>query len=161
MDCLIATLCQGLTVGLHLVSLHSAPDYVSETNVVGPKVTRQFETLTPGVYARAESGLTVGAYRNSYGKPSAYLGWTFATDDDRFALTLGAVTGYRRTIKENRDPALNRPPAVQVVGDAVQPLVVPSMRFSLGENTALRVSYVPEPRKGDVSVVHLSIEAGF
>lgn len=72
-------LIEGLVLGLHLASWHSAPS---------------LESVNPGLYVRHESGFTAGAFRNSYRRESAYAGWTFETADRRFALTAGAVTGY-------------------------------------------------------------------
>ncbi|MBE7419858.1 MAG: hypothetical protein HS128_19300 [Ideonella sp.] len=71
----------GLTLGLHLVSLHS----------VGG-----MQTFTPGLYVRTPAGFTAGAYRNSEGRGSAYAAWTFEALHGRVALTAGVVAGYRR-----------------------------------------------------------------
>lgn len=161
MNSLFDVLCHGLIVGLHTVSLHSSAGYVTEINEAGPAVERKFKAVTPGIYLRAPSGLTLGAYSNSYGKTSLYAAWTIETDDQRFALTGGAVTGYRRTVKENRSPLLGRPSVIHVEGQSVQPLLVPSVRFGLTDNSAVRLAYVPEPRKGGASVIHLSLEAKF
>lgn len=98
------------------------------------------EPVNPGIYARTEAGLTVGVMRNSYRRTSVYGGWTFETADRRFALTVGAVHGY---------PA--KP--------ALLPLVVPSVRFELGEHTAARLAFVPKPPTyGRSHGLHLMVE---
>lgn len=117
-----------ITLGVHLFSVHTAAG---------------LEPVNPGLYVRHESGFTAGAFRNSYRRTSAYAGYTFETADRRFALTVGAVTGY---------PA-----------KAVLPLAVPSVRFELGDQVAARVAYLPKPpgRIGHSHALHLSIEREF
>jgi hypothetical protein len=111
--------------GVHLVSIHERAG---------------FETFTPGLYLRSVSGLTVGLLSNSYGLPSAYAAQTWETADQRFALSLGVITGY--------------PSA------PVSPLLVPSWRVGAWQGLALRVSYIPKPpRDGASSALHISIEA--
>ena len=119
-------------IGLHLWSSHFGACYES------PAGCRPYESATTGIYLRAPSGLTIGAYRNSYGGDSAYAGWTFETSDGRFALMVGAVTGYHRA--------------------PVLPVVVPSMRIELGQQTALRASFIPKVEKKGANVLHLAIE---
>lgn len=124
-------LLSGIVLGLHLATAHSAPG---------------FEAATPGIYMRAGYGFTAGAYRNSYGKGSAYVAWTLETGDflgqRRFALTVGAVTGY---------PA--RP---------VLPLLVPSVRFGLSDDVSLRLAFIPKPPEiGSAYGLSLSIEREF
>lgn len=103
------------TLGVHAVSVHNQSGY---------------ETLTPGLYARAPSGLTFGAYRNSHARVSAYVGHTW--ERNGFALTLGAVTGYERA--------------------KVLPMIVPSYLTDRG----LRVSLLVNP--WGASAIHLSYE---
>ena len=113
-------------LGLHLFTWHSEPG---------------FESATVGVYARSPDGITVGAYRNSEGGRSAYAGLTMETPGRQFALTVGAVTGYR---------------AAPVI-----PLIVPSMRFS-SDNLSLRVAVIPRiPRFTPATAVSFSIEKSF
>lgn len=99
-----------LVLGLHLLTAHAAPGY---------------ETATPGVYAMAPSGLTVGAYRNSYGRPTAYAGWTWS--EGRYHVTLIGATGYRRA------------PVVPLLAGGIK---VGQVRFSVlpGRVSALNVS---------------------
>lgn len=78
-------------VGAHLHTVHFDSDKDKPPG---------FETRdsTPGIYIRTSSGLTAGLVRNSLGRPSAYLAQTWATDNERWALTLGAMTGYKHKI---------------------------------------------------------------
>lgn len=94
----------GWILGLHLFSVHAQPGY---------------ERVTPGLYAMSPSGLTVGAFRNSEGGRSVYAGCTW--QGQRFGMTVGAVSGYRRA--------------------GMLPLVVPSVR--LGDSA--RLSAIPNP----------------
>lgn len=82
----IAALCLALlassanagTVGVHLLSFHSAGGY---------------QTLTPGIFYRS-GPVVVGAFRNSEGRGSAYAGWH--RQYGAWATTAGLVTGYER-----------------------------------------------------------------
>lgn len=122
----MSTALAGLTLGLHLLTLHSAPGY---------------ESQNLGLYGRhAPSGITAGLYRNSEGRASFYLGETFETADRRFALTVGAVTGYRSR--------------------SLAPLVVPSMRLG-DDDLAVRLSLIPKPPGANAWGLHLSVEREF
>lgn len=69
----------GLTVGLHLASVHvPAADWQNNANV--------------GIYAKTAGGITAGIYRNTQHRTSVYAGYTL--EHGPFALTLGAITGY-------------------------------------------------------------------
>jgi hypothetical protein len=121
-----------LVIGLHLATAHFGPNTL--------------ESNTPGIYARVNSGpaagLTVGTFRNSYSRQSSYIAWSFQTSDERFALTVGAVTGYSAA--------------------RVMPLVVPSVRVPLGGDFAARFSYIPKPvKQGHNAGLHLSVERQF
>lgn len=111
------------TLGLHLLSAHVQPGY---------------EAATVGVYAQAPGGLTVGALRNSERRLSFYAGRTWQTDDGRWALTAGGITGYRSA--------------------RLAPLLVPSVRLQLGAGAAARISLIPKPRAGGSSAAHISLE---
>lgn len=125
----------GWLIGLHLWSTHFGACYDTTMGC------RKYESATTGVYARAPNGGTFGAYTNSYGKPSAYAGWTFETADRRFALLVGGVTGYERA--------------------AVLPLIVPSVRFEIAQRTALRIAGAPRFEKNGASVLHVALERAF
>jgi hypothetical protein len=114
-------------LGAHLLSIH----------VPGTHEFGAYRTVTPGLYAIATSGATFGAYRNSYGRVSAYGGWTWRSDDGRLAFVAAGATGYE--------------------GPAIRLIAAPSVRFSLG-STWLRVAYLPRVEKSGAHVIHLAIE---
>lgn len=104
--------------GLHLLTAHSAPGY---------------ETVTSGLYVRSPDGISAGKYRNSIGRRSFYLGQTFTTDDGRWSLLVGGVTGYKRECETQRWAALNggvntRPLCRGHASGKLAPLIVPSLR---------------------------------
>jgi hypothetical protein len=110
------------TVGVHLGSIHFPQ--------------RDFNNSNPGLYYRSDGGWTVGAYRNSLRRTSAYAGHTWQWD--RLALTAGGVTGY---------------------ADRVQPLLVPSYAFLRTQAFSLRVAFIPRVEKRIEShVLHLMLE---
>lgn len=119
-----------LIIGLHLATAHGpAPEGV------------QLQSFNPGVYVRAASGLTVGAFRNSHGRASVYGGWTWSTTDQRWSITAGAVTGYPRA--------------------RVLPLVVPSMRVGIADGWALRTSLLVNPARDGAHGLHFGVERGW
>jgi hypothetical protein len=110
------------TWGLHLVSHHFP--------------ARDFNNINPGVYWRGDAGWTLGAYRNSLERTSAYAGysWKWRT----LALTAGGVTGY---------------------ADDVQPLLVPSLALFSVRGVTARVAFIPRVEKRIEShVLHLMVE---
>lgn len=116
------------TVGIHLTTAHFGQ--------------HNLEADTPGVYVRTDSGFTAGVYRNSYRRTSAYTGWTWETESKRFAITVGAVTGYSAS--------------------KVMPLVVPSAKLDLGGGFSSRIAFIPKPvKKGHAAGVHFAIERSF
>lgn len=110
-------------LGLHLMTAHLHSGY---------------ESITPGIYARYESCATVGMYRNSVGRWSAYVGCT--VEAGRFAVTMGGVTGY---------------------GFTVAPMMVPSVRLNLGQGSSLRIAIVPQLPHGSSAAVHFAFEREF
>jgi len=80
---------EGWIIGLHLLSAHLGD--------LDPGAhPRRF---TPGIYAVAPSGVTVGAYRNSLDNDTVYAGWTWRTGYSAgpfndVTLTAAAATGY-------------------------------------------------------------------
>lgn len=76
------------TIGLHLHTFHVGGDG-------GTPPSLRNTDHTPGLYVRTESGLTAGIARNSLRRTSVYLAQTWTTDDERWSLSLGAITGYR------------------------------------------------------------------
>jgi hypothetical protein len=69
-------------VGIQLYSTHLNPEYPADNS------------KTPGIYAVAPSGLTLGTYKNSSSKQTFYVGntWKFQTWNTH--ITLAAATGY-------------------------------------------------------------------
>jgi len=133
---------QALTIGAHLHTVHFGAN------------ANQMQDRTPGLYLRTDNGFTLGHYRNSHGHPSTYAGWTWETDNQRFALTAGLVNGYGATPHERR---------------RLLPLLVPSMRLPLSaleapgrETWAARIAYVPKPpRIGAAHGLHFTLERKF
>jgi hypothetical protein len=117
------------TMGLHLVTAH-----------FGSLPKQRLHSKTFGVYLRTDAGLTLGAYSNSIGSPSAYAAWTWETADRRFAVTAGAVTGYAAA--------------------PVMPLLVGSARVPITREAALRIALLPKPPRG-TGGLHLAIEREF
>lgn len=123
-------------IGIHLFTQHQPQRYTA-------RGSHRYESFTPGLYGRSASGMTLGAYRNSYGDASAYAGWTFETNDRRWALLVAGVVGYKRS------PLL--------------PLVVPSVRFSIDDQWAWRIAATPKPpgSNGGAAMMHLTVERQF
>ena len=97
---------------------------------------RKFNNVNPGLYFRSDTGWTVGGYRNSLGRTSVYGGYTL--EYGLLALTAGAVTGYQ---------------------DALQPMLVPSLRLFSHEGVSARLAYIPRVEKRIASDVwHLMVE---
>lgn len=160
MNCLIEAVCEGVVLGAHLISLHAPAAYDSWVDHHGNVEARtRYETVTPGAYVVLGNGATLGAYRNSYGRASVYAGWTFRTEGDRFALTVGAVTGYGRfptsPVWPGEDGQNYR---TYHSGQDVEPLIVPSVRFGLTDSTSLRVGLLARPVKDGAAALHFAIE---
>ena len=105
-------------VGLHIGSYHDKPG---------------FNNTNPGIYLVSEDNTVVGIYNNSFKKPSLYVVKNFSTEDKRFSLAIGAVTGYSQS--------------------PVMPLIVPSIK--LGN---FRLSFLPRSAPKNADVLHLSYE---
>ena len=69
----------GLIIGVHTLSLHSAPG---------------FNGVNPGLYVETPDGWTAGAYYNSERRWSVYGGKTLPVTGP-IDLTIGAVSGYK------------------------------------------------------------------
>lgn len=143
--------CATLILGLHLVSHHN------------PELPLQNNT-NPGVYAECD-GWTVGAYKNTLDRTSAYAGYTWHWGPA--SLGAGAITGYRvRTVygqeacmpgKFDR-PDIGNPCWVRLGGNnsRVQPMLAPAL--TLGP---ARITYLPKLGPWGVSVTHLSMQHQF
>ena len=117
-------------IGLHLATAH-----------VGAPAGTDLNSATPGVYLRTAAGLTLGAFRNSHERGSAYAAWTWTTADGRWSITAGGVTGY---------------PSAKL-----SPLLAPSLRIGLGAlapNWAARITLLPKARTDGAYGIHLSTE---
>jgi hypothetical protein len=106
----------GPTVGVHVYTEHFS--------------NAQLQNVNPGVYWVGANGLTIGAYINSYDRPSEYMGYTW--QGERFSLMLGAATGYGGQCR---------------VCKMITPMVVPSVKLGI-----VRLS-IPNAQG-----IHLSIE---
>lgn len=114
-------------VGVHIGS-HHFPAY-------------QYNNFNPGVYVRMKSGLTAGAYYNSERRASAYVGYTH--EWGRFAITVGAVSGYTMGREKVR----------------IYPMVVPSVKLGTIENVTFRLAVMPQVSKNmGATAVHLMAE---
>jgi hypothetical protein len=120
-------------IGLHVLSLHSPGTWIDD---LGHEV--RYNKATNGIYARAANGFTFGAYTNSYDKASAYAGWTWQTENKRWAITAAGVTGYP--------------------SKALRFLVLPSVRFDLPADWSLRIGGGPRVEKDGASLVHFALE---
>lgn len=109
-------------VGVHIASYHAPAG--------------DFNNYNPGLYLRLNNGFTAGAYYNSERHTSAYAGYTH--EWGRLAVTVGAITGYRRT--------------------NVMPMVVPSVRLGKIENATFRLAYVPRIERNGAHAIHLTAE---
>ncbi len=168
----------GLVIGLHLVSAHSAAG-MNDNNT--------------GIYARTSAGATLGVYENSISgtklngndgrrRMSAYLGWTWETSGQRLALTLGTVNGYgrdeQRTCVPDKAPPLAKAQAgAQATGGTgcssysyqpavreVLPLMVISGMQPISSTWAARMGYVYVPGAFGATHMHvanLMVEARF
>jgi hypothetical protein len=98
-----------------------------------------FCNLNLGLYYRVDAGWQAGGYRNSECRASYYAGWHTETEGRfRLGIGLGGVTGYR--------------------GQGVQPVVMPSIAFSITERESLRLIYLPKRDPKSAAVLHLTIE---
>ena len=144
--------CYAGTVGLHLATWHSnagqqwesrtvcsgehcdpsRPGYESTTTTTLRRDRLSSDTY--GAYWVGDSGLTLGAFRNSYRRTSIYAAYTL--QGDVFGVTAGVASGYGK-------PRL---------------MVMPTARLRLGGGAALRIGYVPRVKRDASAVVHLMAE---
>lgn len=105
-------------VGVHVYTAHFTAHELQNVNV--------------GAYYIAPNGTTVGIYRNSYDRPSAYAGYTWQAG--RWGMMVGAATGYNGVCPR--------------VCKTITPMLVPSVKVGL-----FRLS-IP-----NLQGVHVSVEA--
>lgn len=117
-------------IGVHLVSQHY------------PK--RTYNNNNPGMYFRADNGITAGFYDNSYNQWSVYAGYTYHWNVKGWepAVTLGAITGYPKA--------------------SVMPVAVPTLATPpLIETARLRLGYKPKVGRNSSDVIHLIVVSSF
>jgi hypothetical protein len=138
-----------------------------------------YRSTTPGLYMRAESGLTAGIYHNSIGRWSVHAGYSAdleLTERVSAGLYVGAVSGYQRhTTRTEWCSAQPGGTDAQPCRDGLYlnwattsdggssktylaPLVAPSLRVQLSGAAALRVNLMPKSREKGSSAINLSIE---
>jgi hypothetical protein len=142
-------------VGAHLVSYHVEKGGSSDPGDLG------WNNKNRGLYARWGNGLTVGAFRNSLFRNSAYVGWTLSDAADRFAVTLGAVSGYDKLTDGPGDHQAVRCDGANGcrtvnLKSVILPLFVPSVRVGITDRLSARLSMLAVPRHP--AAVHLSME---
>lgn len=123
------------TVGLHLVSTHSAPGYNNANH---------------GIFVRwadeSGQGAGIGIIRNSHSMTSVWAGYSFTTPSITAAklrgeLTLGVISNY---------PKCEICPLVQIGGSA-----------AIGSQARVHLGWSPKPRPDAASVTHLSTSWSF
>jgi hypothetical protein len=130
---LITSTAQATTWGVHVGSIH-VPAKESDNNA------------NYGLYARTDSGLTFGVYRNTLRRTSLYAGYTFNAYRD-IDVTVGGITGYQ--LKDGTGYARG---AVTGLVAFSYPLPVRILGM------APRVSLVPGHLVKARSVLHLTME---
>jgi hypothetical protein len=149
---MMAAPCLAGTIGLHGPTWHSNAGQQWETSTVcssehcdpsrpGYESTTtttlrrdRLSSDTYGAYWVGDSGLTLGAYRNSYRRTSIYA--AYSLQGDVFGVTAGVASGYGK-------PRL---------------MVMPTARLRLGGGFSLRVGYVPRVKSDASAVVHFMAE---
>ena len=141
-------------IGLHLRSVH-------HDDGKAPDGSFGWNDNNVGAYARWSGGLTVGAFRNSLYRTSAYVGWTVSDSADRFSLTLAAMSGYDRLTDGAGDYQAVRCDKVNGcrkvhLKRVIVPVLVPSVRAGLTDRLGVRISVIAPP--GQPAAVHFSLE---
>lgn len=105
------------TIGVHVYTAHAFNQHLQNVN--------------PGLYYRTNEGWEVGAYRNSYDRPSIYVGKQFEIGP--VSVLVGLATGYKGQCP--------------IGCYALTPAVVPSVKWK-----ALRLS------APNLQGIHISLE---
>lgn len=95
---------------------------------------------TAGIGYVTDAGVAVGAYRNSYGFPTAYAGYQQKLPITGFSVLLAGATGYKRQ-----------------TGYTVSPFVAIDWTTKLYGATSLHVTAIPALNNQMSSVVHFSV----
>jgi len=141
-------------IGLHLRSVH-------HDDGKAPDGSYGWNNNNIGAYARWSNGLTVGAFRNSLYRTSAYVGWTVTDSADRFGLTLAAMSGYDRLTDGAGDyqaVRCDKANGCRTVSlkRVILPVLVPSVRVGITDRLGVRISAMVPP--GQPAAVHFSLE---
>lgn len=147
----------GVTMGLHLYTHHiNAPSRLRLRDS-NPGLNLQ---VTDGTFR----GLTAGVFRNSYDRTSLYVAWTLRTPGQRFAFSVGAVSGYRKPPRGTVEEPQGFDTVTYRENDEWLPLLVPSVRLAAPvacTSCAVRVAYLPKRSEANAAAgVHLSVERG-
>jgi hypothetical protein len=141
-------------IGFHLFSAH----------IPNPA---QLNNVNPGIYIVSQEGYTAGGYKNSYNKPSFYLGK--ATDlTPTIQATLTLTTGYnvsKRQITNRECNEADKNNGWNYCWDEVQTnsrgkiTLVPSLSYApvTASEYRPRITWVP----GSFQVLHVSVERKF
>lgn len=143
------TLFAGVTLGLHLVSVH-VPAESWQNNV------------NPGIYLKTSDGWTVGAFYNTLKRTAVYGGYTF--ERGPFAVTVGVTTGYRKVVTDTPNPNGWGPHTITERGyssGAFTPMIAPSVALPKIGGVTPRLSFIPGIGAVKFSVLHLSVEEKF
>lgn len=128
------------TLGVHLGSVHS--------NKMDAVAGKPWNNANPGVFYRLDGrgnwtdNLVVGTYHNSIRKESVYAAYIYPVTD-WLDVSVGLVSGY------NGQGYSAKP---------IMPMVVPSVRFELGNGFAGRIHLAPKVGRGGATAVHFSLE---
>jgi hypothetical protein len=119
-------------IGTNIYSLHDRDQRCC--------VALPYRNVTPGFYvSRRGGGWGGGILRNSEGRTSAHIDYTMQTANRRFALTIGAITGYSQ--------------------HSLLPYMMPSIRVG-SDGFALRVGLIPKVSSiQSANALHFSVEA--
>jgi hypothetical protein len=137
----IAAPAQAGTLGVHLVSRHESRTYEA-MHPGGPIWHVPYNNRNTGLYYVTDSGLVVGAYRNSYNVDTVYAGRQWVSPSYgpvRFAATAAVATGYQ---------------TVHGIGK-LRPMLMPSVLVDTPLGVTVR--YSAAPAKGGI-FQHLSLE---
>jgi len=119
-------------IGLHLVSWHSQEGYTG-TN--------------PGVYAKSECGVTVGAYRNSEARLTVYGAYTLDPPKLPVWASVGVATGYGPQYGEARP---------------LTPVFIVGLKSPQFSGYRFRLGYIPKlGQMNNTHVLHLMLEKEF
>lgn len=148
-------------IGVHLVSYHSTSTYTSSHTerqthcrqtahyracASGDRrvyTEHRYNNFNPGMYWRDDSGMTVGFFKNSYGRMSVYGGWALESPqwhDLSASVTLAVATGYKG----------------RAGSGALRPMLMPALAWEYSKGSSVRL--VGGPTKDGGALFHLTLE---